>query len=151
MPPSYLGSLGSVASDASGTVLREEPRLYGLSSEDGSRQLWGSNRSVANNEYDNGSESDVVRSKKGTGRSETSSRNASGDEAGQSGIQELDVGPGIGMRPGDETRAWRPGSEASGWNDYSYLNSGNEASRPRSGNEARPRSGNEASSRGSWQ
>jgi len=56
-------------------------RLYGLLSEDSSHQLWGSNRSVANNEYDNGSESDV-RSKRGTGRSEISSRNASGDEAG---------------------------------------------------------------------
>jgi len=93
----------------------------------------GSNRSVANNEYDNGSKSDVVRSKWGMGRSKISSRNASGKEARrQSGIQELDMGLGIGMRPGDETRGWRPGSEASGWrssNDSSHMNSGNEASR----------------------
>ena len=55
----------------------------------------GSNRSIANNEYDNGSESVVVRSKRGMGRSKISSRNVSGEEAGQSGIQELDMGPGI--------------------------------------------------------
>ena len=48
-------------------------RLDSPSNEDGGHQLWGSNRSVANNEYDNGSESDVVRSKKGTGRSGISS------------------------------------------------------------------------------
>jgi len=38
-------------------------RLYSPSNEDGGHQLWGSNRSVASNEYDSGNESDVVRSK----------------------------------------------------------------------------------------